>query len=91
METNLWRTGGLWASQRVLLALTQTGMSREDAYAAVQTAAMNVWHNLPNTDLQAEMGRIEVIKTALTPSELGELFNLEYYRKSIQTAFSRVF
>ncbi len=91
MEKNLWATGGLWASQRCMLALTQKDISREDAYKAVQTSAMNVWHNLGQTDLPAELAKNSVVSSALTPDEIKELFNLNHYKVAIATAFKRVF
>lgn len=91
MEVNLWRTGGLWASQRAMLALTQTGMSREDAYRAVQQSAMAVWGNLGKTDLEKELSANQTVTAALKPAEIKDLFDLEHYKKAIRTAFSRIF
>lgn len=91
MEQNLWMTGGLWASQRVMLTLTQNDMSREEAYAAVQDCAMNVWHNLGETDLQTELGKDARIVSILSPDQIADLFNLDHYRAAIRIAFARVF
>jgi len=89
MRRNLDRLGGLVHSQRVLLALTQKGVSREDAYAAVQRNAMKVWR---------EEGRfIDLLKADpevrphLTDAELAELFDDAYHFKQVDTIFTRVF
>jgi adenylosuccinate lyase len=89
MRRNLDRLGGLVHSQRVLLALTQKGVSREDAYAAVQRNAMKVWR---------EDGRfIDLLKADpdvrphLTDAELAELFDDAYHFKHVDTIFRRVF
>lgn len=91
MQKNLWSTGGLWASQRVMLALTQKDVSREDAYKAVQSSAMNVWHNLGQTDLEQELGKQEAVTAKLSPEEIKALFDLDHYKKAIAKAFGRVF
>ncbi len=89
MQRNLDRLGGLVHSQRVLLALTQKGMSREDSYAAVQRNAMPVW--------RGEGQFLDLLKkdkdiAALLPSrELEGLFDLGYHTKHVDTIFSRVF
>ena len=89
MKANLDKLGGLHNSQRVLLALTQKGMSREDAYRAVQRNAMEVWHgngaflNLLKAD--KEIGRL------LANDELESLFDLGYHTKHVDTIFDRVF
>jgi adenylosuccinate lyase len=89
MLKNLNRLGGLIHSQRVLLALTQKGLSREDAYAIVQRNTMRVWRDEDEflTLLKADK---EVAK-ALTPQELEALFDLDYHLKHINTIFYRVF
>jgi adenylosuccinate lyase len=89
MKANLDKLGGLHNSQRVLLALTQKGMSREDAYRAVQRNAMEVWHgngaflNLLKAD--KEIGAV------LANDELESLFDLGYHTKHVDTIFQRVF
>jgi len=89
MQRNLDQLGGLHNSQRVLLALTQAGMSREDAYRSVQKNAMESWQegksfaDLLKTDT--------VISNYLTQPELEGLFDLEYHTKHIDTIFDRVF
>jgi adenylosuccinate lyase len=89
MARNMDRLGGLIHSQRVLIALTQHGVSREDAYRLVQRHAMEVWQGKGNflSLLQADP---EVIK-ALKPAELAELFDLDYHLKHVDTVFARVF
>jgi adenylosuccinate lyase len=89
MMLNLERLKGLVHSQRVLLGLTQRGMSREDAYQAVQRNAMDVWKgnaaflNLLKSDRQ--------IGEYLSNDELEELFDLGYHTKHVDTIFDRVF
>ncbi len=88
-ERNLNQLGGLVFSQRVLLALTQAGMSREDAYAAVQRNAMEVWHGRGRfLDLLKADG--EVVRHLPGP-QLEELFDLGYHTKHVDTIFTRVF
>ena len=89
MLKNLDRLGGLVHSQRVLLALTQKGMSREDAYAAVQRNAMKVW--------RGEGAFIELLKAdpdvrgRLSDAELAAAFDNAYHFKHVDTIFERVF
>ena len=89
MQKNLDRLGGLVHSQRVLLALTQKGVSREDAYRLVQRNAMPVWRGEGDflTLLKADP---EVAK-ALSAAELEEKFDLGYHLKAVDTIFTRVF
>jgi adenylosuccinate lyase len=89
MKRNLNRLGGLIHSQRVLLALTQKGMSREDAYAAVQRNAMPVWRGDGNfLDLLKADGEVTAL---LSPAELESLFDIGYHTKHVDTIFRRVF
>ncbi len=89
MQRNLDQLGGLHNSQRVLLALTQAGMSREDAYRAVQTNAMESWRHSKNF---ADLLKADtVIGTFLSHSDLNNLFDLEYHMKHVDTIFKRVF
>lgn len=89
MQRNLDRLGGLVHSQRVLLALTQKGMSREDSYAAVQRNAMPVWRGEGNfLDL---LKKDKDVSALLTPAELESLFDLGYHTKHVDTIFRRVF
>jgi adenylosuccinate lyase len=89
MERNLNQLGGLVHSQRVLLALTQAGASREDSYRLVQRNAMPVWRGEGNflELLQAD----EEVGKYLSNEELGSKFNLDYHTKQVDTIFKRVF
>ena len=89
MRKNLDRLGGLIHSQRVLLALTQKGVSREDAYAFVQRNAMPVWRG--GGDFLTLLKADEDVRAALTESEIGELFDLGYHFKQVDAIFARVF
>ena len=89
MRRNLDRLGGLVHSQRVLLALTQKGVSREDAYRLVQRNAMPVWRG-EGDFLTLLKGDAEVT-TRLSNAELEELFDLSYHLKHADTIFKRVF
>jgi len=89
MLRNLDRLGGLIHSQRVLLALTQKGMSREDSYAAVQRNAMPVWRGEGNfLDL---LKKDKDVSALLSASELESLFDLGYHTRHVDTIFRRVF
>jgi adenylosuccinate lyase len=89
MRRNLDRLGGLIHSQRVLLALTQKGMSREESYAAVQRNAMPVWRGEGNfLDL---LKADKEVSALLSPAELESLFDLGYHTKHVDTIFRRVF
>jgi len=89
MRRNLDRLGGLVHSQRVLLALTQKGMSREDAYAAVQRSAMPVWRG--EADFLTLLKADPEVKARLSDAELAGLFDLGYHVKHVDTIFTRVF
>jgi adenylosuccinate lyase len=89
MRRNLDRLGGLIHSQRVLLALTQKGMSREESYAAVQRNAMPVWRGEGNfLDLLKADKQVSAL---LGAAELESLFDLGYHTKHVNTIFLRVF
>ncbi len=89
MRRNLDRLGGLIHSQRVMLALTQKGMSREDSYAAVQRNAMPVWRGEGNfLDL---LKKDKEVARLLSAAELEGLFDLDYHLKHVDTIFARVF
>tara|TARA_A100001037_G_scaffold273235_1_gene269984 strand:- start:43 stop:1356 length:1314 start_codon:yes stop_codon:yes gene_type:complete len=94
MLANMEKLGGLVHSQRVLLALTQAGMSREDAYKAVQRNAMRVWE-LPEAQREgAFLGFLQDDKdvAALVPADvLAEQFDLGYHTKHVDAVFARVF
>jgi adenylosuccinate lyase len=89
MQENLDDLGGLVHSQRVLLALTQAGMSREDSYKTVQRHAMETWSN-GGSFLDRLKGDPAVAKL-LKPKQLEALFNLDYHFKHVDTIFNRVF
>src|ERR1700754_3634769 len=89
MQKNLDRLGGLVHSQRVLLALTQKGASREDAYKLVQRNAMPVWRG--EGDFQALLKKDPDVKKYLTDDEIAEQFDLGYHFKHVDTIFKRVF
>jgi len=89
MEANMNKLGGLMHSQRVLLALTQAGVSREDAYRLVQRNAMNVWHE--GADFFDELTGDEEVMANLSRDALEDLFDLGYHTKHVDTIFTRVF
>jgi adenylosuccinate lyase len=89
MIKNLDRLGGLIHSQRVLLALTQKGISREDSYAYVQRNAMPVWRG--EGDFLTLLKADQDVSEALSAKELEELFDLGYHLKHVDTIFKRVF
>jgi len=91
MEANMNRMGGLIHSQRVLLALTQHGVSREDAYAIVQRNAMKVWESDGRLQLLDLLKQDEDVAQALSQDELSALFDLDYHLKYVDTIFARVF
>jgi adenylosuccinate lyase len=89
MQKNLDRLGGLVHSQRILLALTQKGMSREESYAAVQRNAMPVWRGEGQfLDL---LKQDKDVSALLSSAELESLFDLGYHTKHVDTIFRRVF
>src|SRR6059058_2019568 len=91
MRKNLDRMGGLVHSQRVLLALTQAGLSREESYAIVQRNAMKVWGS------DGELSLLDLIKADpdvsqhLSAQQLNALFDLGYHLKHVDAIFDRVF
>ena len=91
MQKNLDRMGGLVHSQRVLLALTQAGISREDSYRIVQRNAMKVWES------DGELSLLELLKAdaqvteKISTAELEDKFDLGYHLKHVDTIFARVF
>jgi adenylosuccinate lyase len=91
MQKNLDRMGGLVHSQRVLLALTQAGVSREDAYRLVQRNAMKVWESDGALSLMDLLKADPEVTTALSESEIEEKFDLDYHFKHVDTIFDRVF
>jgi adenylosuccinate lyase len=89
MQGNLDALGGLVFSQRVMLALTQKGMSREEAYAAVQRNAMDAWRG--NASFLALCRADKEIRQFLADDELVALFDMRYHTKHVDTIFKRVF
>ncbi len=89
IQRNLDKLGGLVFSQRVLLALTQKGMSREDSYAAVQRNAMKVW--LEGANFLAELKKDKDVTKLLSAKEITALFDVKYHTKHVDTIFKRVF
>jgi adenylosuccinate lyase len=89
MKKNLDKLAGLHNSQRVLLALTQAGCSREDAYALVQRNAMKTWDH--GADFLAELKADKEVSAKLKASELEAMFDLGYHTKHVDTIFRRVF
>ena len=89
MQKNLDRLGGLIHSQRVLLALTQKGVSREDSYSYVQRNAMPVWRG--EGDFLTLLKADKDVAAKLSETELEELFDLGYHLKHVDTIFGRVF
>lgn len=91
MQKNLDRMGGLVHSQRVLLALTQSGISREDSYRIVQRNAMKVWESDGEIALLDLLKADPDVSAKMSDEELEERFNLDYHFKHVDTIFARVF
>ncbi|MFN3797149.1 MAG: lyase family protein, partial [Sphingobium yanoikuyae] len=91
MMKNLDKMGGLVHSQRVLLALTQAGVSREDSYRYVQRNAMKVWESDGQLSLLELLKADEDVAKALSAQEIEDKFNLDYHFKQVDTIFARVF
>ncbi len=91
MLDNMNKLGGLPNSQRVLLALTQAGVSREDAYRLVQKNAMKVWDAKGDVHLLDLLKADETVTSKVSAEELDELFNMDYHTKHVDTIFRRVF
>ena len=89
MMANMHKFRGLIMSQRVLLALTQAGVSREDSYSYVQRNALKVWDN--NADFKTELLADADVRKALSAEEIEEKFDLGYHTKHVDTIFARVF
>jgi adenylosuccinate lyase len=89
MQKNLDRYGGLVHSQRVLLALTQAGLSREESYQAVQRNAMKVW--LEGADFLTELKKDKAVADLIPAKDLEDCFDLGYHTKHVDTIFARVF
>ncbi|MEM1134071.1 MAG: adenylosuccinate lyase [Pseudomonadota bacterium] len=91
MQKNLDRMGGLVHSQRVLLALTQAGISREDAYRIVQRNAMQVWESDGQLSLLDLLLSDDDVTSKISEDDLREKFTLDYHFKHVDTIFERVF
>ena len=96
MVNNMDRLGGLVHSQRILLALTQAGSSREDAYRLVQRNAMKVWESYhvagsATVDFLAELLGDEDVRNYLSEDEIKSRFDLGYHTKNVDVIFKRVF
>ncbi len=89
MKSNLDKLGGLHNSQRVLLALTQAGLSREDAYALVQRNAMKTWEQ--GKDFLSELKADRDVTAKISAPDLDAMFDLDYHTKHVDTIFGRVF
>jgi adenylosuccinate lyase len=89
MRKNLDRLGGLVHSQRVLIALTKAGMSREDAYKLVQKHAMQVWQG--KGDFLTLLKADPAVRAKLKPAQIEANFDLGYHHKHVETIFKRVF
>ena len=91
MRKNLDRMGGLIHSQRVLLALTQAGLSRDDAYRLVQRNAMKVWESDGALSLLELLKADPEVSAALSADELEDKFDLDYHFRQVDFIFDRVF
>ena len=96
MINNMDRLGGLVHSQRILLALTQAGSSREDAYRLVQRNAMKVWDSYhvagsATVDFLSELLKDEDVRGYLSEEEIKSRFDLAYHTKNVDAIFRRVF
>ncbi|MDB5665300.1 adenylosuccinate lyase [Cypionkella sp.] len=89
MARNMNKFRGLVMSQRVLLALTQAGVSREDSYRLVQRNAMKVWEH--GADFKTQLLADPEVTAALTPAQIEEKFDIGYHTKHVDTIFKRVF
>jgi adenylosuccinate lyase len=89
MQRNLDKLGGLHNSQRVLLALTQAGLSREDAYALVQRNAMKTWQE--GKDFLTELKGDKEVTARIAPKDLEAMFDIDYHTTHVDTIFRRVF
>jgi adenylosuccinate lyase len=91
MQKNLDRMGGLVHSQRVLLALTQAGLTRDESYRLVQRNAMKVWESDGQLSLLELLKADPEVAAALPAETIEEKFNLDYHFKQVDTIFARVF
>jgi adenylosuccinate lyase len=89
MAKNLNRLGGLVHSQRILIALTQKGLSREEAYRVVQQHAMKAWRG--EGDFQTMLAADPTVRKHLSEAELKANFDLDHHLKHVDTIYNRVF
>jgi adenylosuccinate lyase len=89
MRENLEETGGLYEAQRVLLALVEKGVARQEAYVHVQRNAMKVWEE--KVDFRTALKRDPDVRKALSEPEIDACFALEYHLKQVDAIFERVF
>ena len=89
MQKNLDELGGLIFSQRVLLGLTQAGVSRENSYLIVQRNAMKVWEE--GAEFLAALKSDKDVVSQISPKELEALFDIDYHTKNVDIIFNRVF
>jgi len=89
MLENMNKFPGLVMSQRVLLALTQAGVSREDAYSMVQRNALKVWEE--RLDFRELLLADDEVVAALGEDGINEKFDMDYHTKHVDTIFARVF
>ena len=89
MRKNLDKLGGLHNSQRVLLALTQAGASREESYSLVQRNAMRTWEH--GEDFLTNLTKDKDVKAKLSDAALEAMFDEGYHFKHVETIFGRVF
>lgn len=89
MEENIKKSYGLYNSQMVMLALTEKGLTREDAYAIVQSTAMKSWKD--KKEFKALLLKEKAITKYLKPEELNKIFSFRQYFKNIDYIFKRVF
>jgi adenylosuccinate lyase len=89
MRENLELTGGLYEAQRVLLALVEKGVARQEGYVFVQRNAMKVWEE--KVDFRTALKRDPEVRKVLSEAEIDACFALEYHLKHVDTIFARVF
>jgi len=89
MKENMGKSYGLFTSQRVMLALIEKGIDREKAYYIVQKNAMRSWKGAVN--FKKVLSKDKEVKKYLTPTEIGVIFDLNYYLKNVDYIFRRVF
>ena len=90
MQKNMDRLGGLVHSQRILLALTQAGLSREDSYSLVQENAMKVWDADGALQLKDLLLADERVTSKLSVDEIEAMFDMDHHLKHVDTIFDRV-